>query len=178
MSATRASFLRVLALHVGRRRRAMRTVITSRRATRPFPVGCIALTAGVVLHLPMFLMARPRDYRMAGMPMDVGSVSRGRPPQVNKVPYGYWHTVIFLAALGHGRIDPPRVLDGPNDSEGFTAYGEQFLLPRSRPTTIPFSRSSPSSRRCSSRPGRPRRRGNRSARFPTPTYLTNAQLHP
>lgn len=33
-------------------------------------LGCIAVTAGVILHLPMFLLARGIDYRLAGMPMD------------------------------------------------------------------------------------------------------------
>jgi putative MFS transporter len=35
-----------------------------------FWAGCVAVTAGVLLHLPMFAMAAPMQYRMAGMPMD------------------------------------------------------------------------------------------------------------
>lgn len=45
-----------------------------------------------------------------------------------------------------------------------------------RPTLIPSNRSSPSSKPCSARPtpDRSRRHGSRSARFSTPSHLTNA----
>lgn len=35
-----------------------------------FWAGCLAVVAGVLLHLPMFAMAAPMHYQMAGMPMD------------------------------------------------------------------------------------------------------------
>ena len=35
-----------------------------------FWFGCAALVAGVLAHIPMFLMASNDGYRMAGMPMD------------------------------------------------------------------------------------------------------------
>ena len=35
-----------------------------------FWLGVIAVTAGVVAHLPMYLMGRSSGYRLAGMPMD------------------------------------------------------------------------------------------------------------
>jgi putative MFS transporter len=35
-----------------------------------FWLGCIAVIAGVLAHLPMFAMAAPMHYRLAGMPMD------------------------------------------------------------------------------------------------------------
>ena len=37
-----------------------------------FWAGCFAVTAGVLLHLPMFAMAAPMHYRMSGIPMDAG----------------------------------------------------------------------------------------------------------
>ena len=37
-----------------------------------FWLGCVGVVAGVVLHLPMFLMGRDRGYVLAGMPMDAG----------------------------------------------------------------------------------------------------------
>jgi putative MFS transporter len=40
-----------------------------RRGIWAFALGCIAVTAGVLLHLPMFLMGREMNYRLAGMPM-------------------------------------------------------------------------------------------------------------
>ena len=48
----------------------MRGVFQGRRATWAFACGCLAVTAGVLLHLPMFVEARSMGYRMAGMPMD------------------------------------------------------------------------------------------------------------
>lgn len=40
-----------------------------------FWLGCGAITAGVLLHVPMFLHAANMDYRMAGMPMDPAMLS-------------------------------------------------------------------------------------------------------
>jgi MFS transporter, putative metabolite:H+ symporter len=37
-----------------------------------FWAGCVAVTAGVLLHVPMFLMGRAVHYKLAGMPMDTG----------------------------------------------------------------------------------------------------------
>ena len=37
-----------------------------------FWLGCVGVVAGVLLHLPMFLMAKDHHYRLAGMPMDNG----------------------------------------------------------------------------------------------------------
>lgn len=48
----------------------MRATMADRRAVWAFALGCVAVTAGVVAHLPMFAMARAMHYRLAGMPMD------------------------------------------------------------------------------------------------------------
>ena len=42
-----------------------------RRAVWAFALGCAMVTVGVLLHLPMFAMARSMGYRLAGMPMDL-----------------------------------------------------------------------------------------------------------
>ncbi|TWB27835.1 putative MFS transporter [Nitrospirillum bahiense] len=47
-------------------------VLADRRAVLAFWVGCAVVTVGVVLHLPMFLMAKDVGYRLADMPMDMG----------------------------------------------------------------------------------------------------------
>ena len=44
-----------------------------------------------------------------------------------KVLQGRWHTLTFLAALRHDRIDASCVLDGPINGPSFQAYVEQFL---------------------------------------------------
>ena len=48
----------------------MTATLSDRQALWAFGLGCVAVTAGVVLHLPMFIAARAMGYRMAGMPMD------------------------------------------------------------------------------------------------------------
>ena len=48
----------------------MRSSLSDREAVWAFALGCVAVTAGVILHLPMFLMARTMHFRLAGMPMD------------------------------------------------------------------------------------------------------------
>ncbi len=50
------------------------SVLADRRGVWAFWLGCLIVTAGVVLHLPMFLMARDMGYRLAGMPMDMGMI--------------------------------------------------------------------------------------------------------
>ncbi len=49
---------------------SIRSTLSDRQAVWAFVLGCIAVTAGVVAHLPMFAMARTMHYRLAGMPMD------------------------------------------------------------------------------------------------------------
>ena len=50
------------------------STLSDRQAIWAFCLGCLATTMGVVLHLPMFLMAREMNYQLAGMPMDEGMV--------------------------------------------------------------------------------------------------------
>ncbi len=45
------------------------STLSDRQAVWAFVLGCVAVTAGVLLHLPMFVMARSMGYRLAGMPM-------------------------------------------------------------------------------------------------------------
>ncbi|WP_429913133.1 IS630 family transposase [Govanella unica] len=55
---------------------------------------------------------------------------------VARAPFGKWHTLTFLAALRHDRIDAPCVLDGPINGQSFTAWVEQFLVPTLAPGDI------------------------------------------
>jgi putative MFS transporter len=47
------------------------STLSDRRGLWAFILGVIAVTAGVLLHLPMFLMGRMTHYRLYGMPMGV-----------------------------------------------------------------------------------------------------------
>ena len=48
----------------------MTDILARRRSLIAFWLGCAAVTAGVLTHVPMFLMARHNHYVLAGMPMD------------------------------------------------------------------------------------------------------------
>jgi transposase len=60
---------------------------------------------------------------------------RGK-PLVDKVPYGHWKTLTFIAGLRHDGIVAPCVIDGPINGESFTAWVEQFLIPELAPGSI------------------------------------------
>ncbi|MBN8808436.1 MAG: MFS transporter [Sphingomonas sp.] len=47
----------------------MSSTLSDRQAVWAFVIGCAAVTAGVIMHLPMFAMARSMHYHLAGMPM-------------------------------------------------------------------------------------------------------------
>ncbi len=44
-------------------------VFSERRGTWAFAAGCLAVTIGVLLHIPMFWMGRDMGFHLAGMPM-------------------------------------------------------------------------------------------------------------
>lgn len=50
------------------------SLFTSPVKMAAFWVGCTAVVAGVLLHVPMFLMSRHSHYQLAGMPMGTGMV--------------------------------------------------------------------------------------------------------
>ena len=47
-------------------------VFLDRRGVWAFGLGCLGVTIGVLLHLPMFWMGRSNGFVLAGMPMDPG----------------------------------------------------------------------------------------------------------
>ena len=70
--------------------------LSDRRAVWAFGLGVAAVTIGVLLHIPMYLMGRDDGFMLAGMPMDPGMI------------FGMVLIVggIFVAAYG---LLPPRV---------------------------------------------------------------------
>jgi putative MFS transporter len=50
------------------------SVLSNRRGAWAFWIGCAAVTAGVLAHLPMVWMARDMGFQLAGMPMDPGMI--------------------------------------------------------------------------------------------------------
>jgi len=49
-------------------------IFARRRSLFAFWLGCAAVTAGVLTHVPMFLMGRHNHYVLAGMPMDTAMI--------------------------------------------------------------------------------------------------------
>ena len=49
-------------------------VFLDRRGAWAFALGCVFVTIGVLLHLPMFWMGREMGFALAGMPMDPGMI--------------------------------------------------------------------------------------------------------
>ncbi|WP_240047489.1 MFS transporter [Sphingomonas panacisoli] len=49
--------------------RGLSSTLSDRQAIWAFALGCIAVTIGVMMHLPMFLMGRMMHFRLAGMAM-------------------------------------------------------------------------------------------------------------
>ena len=47
----------------------MKTVLHDRRGLGAFVLGVVAVTAGVLLHIPMFMMGKSMGFRLYGMPM-------------------------------------------------------------------------------------------------------------
>lgn len=51
------------------------STLSDRRGVLAFTIGVVALTAGVLLHLPMFWMGRNMDFMLAGMPMGMDMIA-------------------------------------------------------------------------------------------------------
>lgn len=51
------------------------SILKDRRGPWVFAIGVLAVTVGVILHMPMFLMAKDMGYRLYGMPMGTGMVA-------------------------------------------------------------------------------------------------------
>jgi MFS transporter, putative metabolite:H+ symporter len=61
-----------------------------------FWAGCVAVTIGVLLHIPMFLMGRAVQYKLAGMPMGTGML------------IGMGLIIAGTAATAYGLLPPRR----------------------------------------------------------------------
>jgi hypothetical protein len=60
-----------------------------------------------------------------------------------RVSHGHWKTAAFIAALRHGGIAAPFVLDGPINGEWFLAYVKEVLDPALSPGDIVRPGNSP-----------------------------------
>ena len=52
------------------------------------------------------------------------------------MPFGYWQTATFIAALRNDRVEAPWLLNGAINSESFLVYVEQIRVPTLKPGDV------------------------------------------
>ena len=67
-------------------------VFQDRRGVWAFALGCIGVTIGVLLHIPMFWMGHNNGFVLYGMPMDPGMI------------FGMYLIVAGVIAAGYGLL--------------------------------------------------------------------------
>jgi putative MFS transporter len=97
----------------------MSEALTDRQSPWAFALGCLAVTAGVVLHLPMVAMARSMHYHLAGMPMDTGMI------------VGMGLIVVGVLVAGYGLL--------PRNLAALRAAGEGIIV--AAPEDAPLGRA-------------------------------------
>ena len=68
--------------------------LNDRRAVWAFAAGVVAVTIGVILHIPMYLMGRDDGFVLAGMPMDRGMI------------FGMFLIIGGIAVAAYGLLPP------------------------------------------------------------------------
>ncbi len=58
----------------GGREAGLRTVLQDRRGLGAFVLGVVAVTAGVLMHIPMFMMGKDMGFRLVGMPIEADMI--------------------------------------------------------------------------------------------------------
>jgi MFS transporter, putative metabolite:H+ symporter len=92
-------------------------MFADRRSAPAFWLGSLLVVIGVLLHVPMFIMARSMDYRLAGMPMGAGML------------WGMAFIVGGAAAAAFG-LRPKKA------SLGDSAVHERIVAPEDAPLTL------------------------------------------
>jgi putative MFS transporter len=92
-------------------------MFADRRSAPAFWLGSLLVVAGVLLHLPMFLMARALHYALAGMPMGTGML------------WGMAFIVGGAAAAAYG-LQPKKA------AVGATRMHERIVAPEDAPLTL------------------------------------------
>src|SRR5450432_3960864 len=90
-------------------------VLADRRHLWAFIAGCVAVTAGVVLHLPMYWMGKDMGFRLAEMAMDAGMLWGMSLIVAGLVVAGYG-LLPKAHGLGHPALDPAIEIGAPEDA--------------------------------------------------------------
>ncbi|MGN6424386.1 MAG: MFS transporter [Asticcacaulis sp.] len=82
-------------------------VFLDRKGVWAFGLGCILVTTGVLLHIPMFMMGQSMGFRLAGMPMDPDMIA------------GMYMIIIGVGVAGYGLL--PRAIRQTKDAAAHIA---------------------------------------------------------
>jgi putative MFS transporter len=101
--------------------------LADRRHRWAFVAGCLAVTAGVVLHLPMYWMGRGMGFRLAGMAMDAGMLWGMALICAGVAVAGYGLLPRRLGAR-HAAVEPDVVVSAPEDAPLGAAHWRLMLV--------------------------------------------------
>jgi putative MFS transporter len=97
-------------------------VLSDRKRLWAFWLGCVVVTAGVLLHVPMYLMGANIGYQLAGMPMDLG------------MTIGMLIIPLGCALAGWGLL--PRRGHAPNKAHGHDHHTVEVTPPEDAPLSM------------------------------------------
>jgi putative MFS transporter len=102
-------------------------ILVDRRHLVAFVSGCLAVTAGVVLHLPMYWMGRDMGFRLADMAMDAEMLWGMALIVAGLVVAGYGLLPRKLGAA-HAHADPDVVVSAPEDAPLVAAHWRLMVV--------------------------------------------------
>ena len=102
-------------------------LLADRRHLVAFSVGCLAVTAGVFLHLPMYWMGRDMGFRLAGMAMDADMLWGMALIVAGLLVAGYGLLPRKLGAA-HVPADPDVVVSAPEDAPLGAAHWRLMIV--------------------------------------------------
>jgi putative MFS transporter len=88
-----------------------------------FWAGCVAVTIGVLLHVPMFLMGRATHYKLAGMPMGTGMLIG-----MGLIVAGFLATAYGLIPSSPGKSSNCEEIAPPEDAPLTRAHWIQIVI--------------------------------------------------
>ena len=102
-------------------------ILADRRHLVAFVAGCLAVTAGVVLHLPMYWMGRDMGFRLADMAMDAEMLWGMALIVAGLLVAGYGLLPRKLGAA-HAPADPDVVVSAPEDAPLGAAHWRLMIV--------------------------------------------------
>jgi putative MFS transporter len=102
-------------------------VLADRRHLWAFVAGCMAVTAGVVLHLPMYWMGRDMGFHLADMPM-ADAMLWGMALIVAGLGVAGYGLLPRRLGAGHVPVDPAIVVSAPEDAPLGAAHWRLMIV--------------------------------------------------